>query len=153
GELQIGITEREPFALWQKNGRVFVIARDGTVLEPYVATPLVQLPLVVGAGAERRAGEFLALLDQYPEIRDQVRASVLVGERRWNLRLRNGLDARLPEVGVAGALEGVVALDHEGQLVSHDILISELRLPDRVPVRLSAAAAQARSGAVQDKKP
>ena len=153
GELQIGITEREPFALWQKNGRIFVIARDGTVLEPYVATPLAQLPLVVGAGAERRAGEFLALLDQYPEIRDQVRASVLVGERRWNLRLRNGLDARLPEVGVAGALERLVALDHEVKLVSRDIVLIDLRLPDRVTVRLSPAAAQARSDAVKDKKP
>src|SRR5262249_35837693 len=30
GELQIGIKEREPFALWQKDGRVSVIAEDGT---------------------------------------------------------------------------------------------------------------------------
>ena len=37
GELQIGIREREAFALWQKDGRVSVIADDGTVLEPYVA--------------------------------------------------------------------------------------------------------------------
>ena len=35
--LQIGITERRPFALWQLDGRVSVIADDGTVLEPYVA--------------------------------------------------------------------------------------------------------------------
>src|SRR5260370_5980496 len=35
-ELQITIKEREPFALWQKQGHVTVIADDGTVLEPYV---------------------------------------------------------------------------------------------------------------------
>src|SRR6266481_3461811 len=94
GELQIGVKEREAFALWQKDGRVSVIADDGTVLEPYVAPRLIQLPLVVGEGAQTKAKEFLALLDRYPTMRDFVRASVLVGERRWNLRLKNGIDVR-----------------------------------------------------------
>ena len=35
--LQISITERKPFGLWQINGKVSVVAEDGTVLEPYVA--------------------------------------------------------------------------------------------------------------------
>jgi cell division protein FtsQ len=55
GELQIGVKEREAFALWQKDGRVSVIADDGTVLEPYVAPRLIQLPLVVGEGAQTKA--------------------------------------------------------------------------------------------------
>src|SRR5712664_3064507 len=90
--LVISITEREPFALWQKAGRVGVIAGDGTVLEPYVASPYSNLPLVVGTGAEMRAKPFLALLDRHPELRANVRASVLVADRRWNLWLRNGID-------------------------------------------------------------
>jgi cell division protein FtsQ len=151
GELQIGIREHEAFALWQKDGRVSVIADDGTVLEPYVAPRLIRLPLVVGAGAETRAKEFLALLDRYPAMRDFVRASVLVGERRWNLRLKNGIDVRLPESGVATALERLVALDREKNLITRDILAIDLRLPDRVTVRLSEAAAQMRIDAAKDK--
>ena len=34
--LQITVTERQAFALWQKDGQVSVIASDGTVLEPFV---------------------------------------------------------------------------------------------------------------------
>jgi cell division protein FtsQ len=151
GELQIGIKEREAFALWQKDGQVSVIADDGTVLEPYVVPGLVRLPLVVGRGAETRAKEFLALLDRYPATRDFVRASVLVGERRWNLRLKNGIDVRLPESDVASALERLVALDREKNLITRDILAIDLRLPDRVTVRLSDAAAQARIDAAKDK--
>jgi cell division protein FtsQ len=151
GELQIGIKEREAFALWQKDGQVSVIADDGTVLEPFVAPGLIRLPLVVGRGAETRAKEFLALLDRYPAMRDFVRASVLVGERRWNLRLKNGIDVRLPESDVASALERLVALDREKNLITRDILAIDLRLPDRVTVRLSDAAAQARIDAVKDK--
>jgi cell division protein FtsQ len=152
GELQIGTTERKAFALWQKDRRVSVIAADGTVLEPYVAPSLVQLPLVVGRGAESRAKDFIALMDRHPDLREQVRAAILVGERRWNLRLKNGLDVRLPEAEVARALERLVALDREAKLMSRDITAIDLRLPDRVTVRLSPAAAEARAEAVKDKK-
>jgi cell division protein FtsQ len=151
GELQIGIREREAFALWQKDGQVSVIADDGTVLEPYVAPRLIELPLVVGRGAETRAKEFIALLDRHPDLRASVRATVLVGERRWNLRLKNGVDVRLPETDIAPALERLVALDKEKNLTTRDIVAIDLRLPDRVTVRLSEAAAQARIDAAKDK--
>ena len=151
GELQIGIKEREAFALWQKDGRISVIADDGTVLEPYVAPRLTRLPLVVGRGAQAKAKEFLALLDRYPTMRDFVHASVLVGERRWNLRLKNGIDVRLPESDVAPALERLVALDREKNLITRDIVAIDLRLADRVTVRLTDAAAQARMDASKDK--
>ncbi len=151
GDLQIGIKEREAFALWQKDGRISVIADDGTVLEPYVAPRLTRLPLVVGGGAQAKAKEFLALLDRYPTMRDFVHASVLVGERRWNLRLKNGIDVRLPESDVAPALERLVALDREKNLITRDIVAIDLRLADRVTVRLTDAAAQARMDASKDK--
>jgi cell division protein FtsQ len=152
GELQIRITERVAFALWQKDGRLSVIADDGTVLEPYLTPGRGRLPLVVGYGAEKRAKVFLDLIERNPEIRDQMRAAILVGDRRWNLRLHNGLDVRLPETEVAGALERLVALDREAKLISRDITAIDLRLPDRVTVRLSPAAAQARADALKDKK-
>jgi cell division protein FtsQ len=153
GELQLSIAERQAFALWQKDGRVSVIADDGTVLEPYIAPYLARLPLVVGRGAETRAKAFLALLDRYPAIRDQVRASILVGERRWNLRLRNGLDVRLPEADAASALERLVKLERETKLTTRDITAIDMRLSDRVTVRLSPAAAQSRLDASKDRKP
>jgi cell division protein FtsQ len=154
GELQIRVRERDAFALWQEAGRVSVIGKDGTVVEPYVAPHLVRLPLVVGRGAHTRAKDFLALLDRYPELRDQVRASILVAERRWNLRLKNGLDVRLPETDVPAAIERLLALDRDVKLMSRNILAIDLRLPDRVTVRLSDAAAQARLDKdKKDKKP
>jgi cell division protein FtsQ len=123
------------------------------VLEPYVNPRLIRLPLVVGRGAELRAKEFLAILARYPDLRDQVRASVLIGERRWNLRLRNGLDIRLPETKVEQALITLAQLDKDKKLLSRDIVSVDLRLPDRVTVRLSEAAAAARAEALKDKKP
>src|SRR5437660_3598466 len=98
--LQITITEREAFALWQRQGKVSVIAADGTVLAAAVEPRLAALPFVVGNGAAGKARGFLAVLDRYPAIRDAVRASILVAERRWNLRLKNGIDVRLPDTNI-----------------------------------------------------
>jgi cell division protein FtsQ len=150
--LQITVTERQAFAIWQKDGRVSVIAADGTVLEPFVERRYVGLPLVVGKGAERSAKDFLAVIDRYPDIRSQLRASILVAERRWNLRLANGIDVRLPETDVVAALDRLVALDRDKKLLTRDITMVDMRLPDRVSVQLSDAAAQARDEALQANK-
>ncbi|HEX4408223.1 MAG TPA: cell division protein FtsQ/DivIB [Xanthobacteraceae bacterium] len=147
--LQIAITERHAFALWQKDGHISVIASDGTVLEPFVENRYLGLPLVVGRGAERQAKDFLTILDRYPDIRAVLRASVLVADRRWNLRLSNGIDVRLPETGVEAALDRLMQLDRDKKILSRDITMVDLRLPDRVSVRLSDAAAQARDEALK----
>ena len=147
--LQITITEREPFALWQMNGKVEVIAADGTVLSNRIEPRLASLPFVVGPGAAAAARDFLAVLDAYPVIRDQVRASIFVAERRWNLRLKSGLDVRLPDANVEAALDTLARLDREKALLTRDITAVDLRLADRVTVRVSDAVAQAREEAIK----
>ena len=152
GHLTIEITERTAFARWQYQGRLSVIADDGAVLEPYVARHFAALPLVVGKGAETQAKDFLALLARYPEIRSATLAAVYVGERRWNLRLKSGLDIRLPEHDVGKALATLTKLDAEERLLSRDIVAVDMRLPDRLTVRLSEDAAKAREDLFKDKK-
>jgi cell division protein FtsQ len=152
GELRIDIVERSPFALWQQDGRLAVIADDGAVLEPYVSRRFLSLPLVVGKGAESRARDFLALLARYPQVRSVTRAAVLVGERRWNLRLKDGLDVRLPEYDVGNALASLSKLDKDERLFSRDIVTIDMRLPDRLTVQLSDDAAKARDELFKDKK-
>jgi cell division protein FtsQ len=109
-----------------------------------VARRFVSLPLVVGKGADVKARDFLALLDRYPQVRSVTKAAILVGERRWNLRLKDGLDIRLPETDVGRALAALVKYDMEDKLLSRDITAIDMRLPDRVTVRLSEEAAKAR---------
>ncbi len=150
--LTIAITERQAFALWQKDGRARVIADDGTVVQDLVDTRFANLPLVVGQGAERRARDILAVAVRFPLVREQVRAYVLVAERRWNLRLKNGIDVRLPEDDPARAFATLVALDRDKKLLSRDLLAVDLRLADRVTVRLPHEAAAARAEALKGRK-
>jgi cell division protein FtsQ len=144
GQLQIDIVERSAFALWQQDGRLSVISDDGAVLEPYVSHSFTSLPLVVGKGAETRARDFLGLLARYPQVSAATKAAVFVGERRWNLRLKDGLDIRLPENDVGKALATLSKLDREDRLFSRDIVAIDMRLSDRLSVQLSEDAAKAR---------
>jgi cell division protein FtsQ len=149
GRLRIGIVERKPFALWQKDGAVSLIATDGTVLEPYAPPAFTALPLVVGRGAEHAGFEFLDLVKRYPDIAAQVEASVLVADRRWNLHLKSGVEVLLPEIAPEHALQTLAELDRAKNLLSRDIVNVDLRLADRVTVRLSDAAAAAREEAIK----
>jgi cell division protein FtsQ len=153
GELRIDIVERTAFALWQRDGRLSVISDDGAVLEPYVSSRFLSLPLVVGKGAETHARDFLALLARYPRVNSVTKAAVFVGERRWNLRLRDGLDVRLPENEVGNALATLSTLDKDDRLFSRDIVAVDMRLPDRLTVQLSEDAAKAREELFKEKKP
>jgi cell division protein FtsQ len=152
GQLQIDITERKAFALWQAAGRLAVIAEDGAVLEPYVSRRFLSLPLVVGKSAEAHARDFLSLLARYPQVHSATRAAIFVGERRWNLRLKDGIDVRLPEQDVGNALAALSKLDKEDRLFSRDIVAVDMRLPDRLVVQLSDDAAKAREDLFKDKK-
>ncbi|MBW7967503.1 cell division protein FtsQ/DivIB [Bradyrhizobium sp. BR 10261] len=152
GQLMIEITERKAFALWQEAGRLSVIADDGALLEPYVSRRFLSLPLVVGKGADTQARDFLALLARYPQVNSVTKAAIYVGERRWNLRLKDGLDVRLPEQDVGNALAALSKLDKDERLFSKDIVAIDMRLPDRLVVQLSDDAAKAREDLFKDKK-
>ena len=94
------MTEREPYALWQHDGELFVIAADGTVDRPRCGTTASpNLPLVVGDEANARTKDYLALLDAAGPLKPRIRAGTLVSGRRWTLKLDNGVDVRLPELG------------------------------------------------------
>jgi cell division protein FtsQ len=99
------------------------------------------LPLVVGTGAAKAAHDFLTVLDRFPTIKAEVYGAVYIAERRWNLRLTNGMDVRLPEQNLIVALEALVKLSQDQKIFSRDIEMIDLRIPGRVVVRMTDAAA------------
>nr|WP_209007243.1 cell division protein FtsQ/DivIB [Roseibium litorale] len=142
--LKINLEERIPYALWQRGDTVSIITEKGDVITDDVDGRYANLLLVVNHGAQRRAGEIISALDKVPELRPRVRAAFLVGQRRWDLMLENGISIRLPEHGLDAALADLVKMDDDSGLLARDILAVDMRLPDRVVVRLSDEALERR---------
>jgi len=64
-----------------------------------------------------------------------VKAAVRVGGRRWNLRLKGGIDVRLPENNTAAAWNRLAKYEKSHQVLERNIRILDLRIPDRLIVR------------------
>lgn len=150
-ELSIHIKEREPFALWQNVGEVYVIAADGTVIDKFRDGRFAHLPFVVGEDANLRVTDYVALLSKAGELKDEIRAGVLVSGRSWMLKLDNGVDVRLPEDEPGQALARLAEIEKKDRILSKDIIALDLRLPDRVTMRLTAEAAAERLDALKKK--
>ncbi len=147
--LEVRIEERQPFALWQQEALVSVIERDGRVIAPYAGGNQAMLPLLVGSGAPMHAPEFLDKVARHGELAGRVRGYVRVGERRWDLKLDNGITVKLPEDGVEAALAELVRLDREQSLLSRDIVAVDMRIPERMALELTPEAVKARQAALK----
>jgi cell division protein FtsQ len=150
-ELVVTLTEREPHAIWQLEGELYIIAADGTVIDLMQDERFADLPFVVGNKANERTKDYLALLEAAGPLRSRIRAGTLVSGRRWTLKIDNGMDVRLPEIGAVDALARLVKLEREQKILDKDVLAVDLRMSDRVVVRLTEEAAAARAEALKKK--
>ena len=148
-ELVVTLTEREAHAIWQLNGELFVIAADGTVIDLMQDERYLDLPLVVGEGANTPHQGLPRAARGRRAAEERVRAGTLVAGRRWTLKMDNGMDVRLPELGAADALARLVKLEREQKILEKDVLAIDLRMADRVVVRLTEEAALARAEALK----
>jgi len=140
--IYLEIEERTALALWQHQGRIALIDREGAVIQRHQLDGYAALPVVVGEDAPQNAAALLDLLHTYPAVAGQVEAAVRVSGRRWNLRLHNGIDIRLPAEDVAQALDRLAAFQREHALFDRDVIAVDLRVPDRLIVRVNGEAAK-----------
>jgi cell division protein FtsQ len=150
-QVVIDIVERTPYAVWQKDGDVSAIAADGAPIDEVDDARYADLPFVVGEGANGRVREYVGLIDAMDELKPRVEAGVLVGQRRWNLRLKSGVDVKLPEHDPQAAVAELLSLQRQSRILDKDMLALDFRVPGRVFVRLTedAAAAWAESHAAK----
>jgi cell division protein FtsQ len=149
--LMIEIEERQPFALWQCDGQVRIVAADGVPLAAMRDRRFIQLPLVVGAGANEKLDQYFTLLEAAEDLRERIVAGVLVAGRRWSLKTANGIDVLLPEMEPAAALARLVDLQRTSHVLDKDILSLDFRQPGRVIARLSEEAAAERAAMLTSK--
>jgi cell division protein FtsQ len=148
--LEVEIAEKVPLAIWQHGQQLSLIDGDGRIIVPYYNPRFASLPLLIGAGANERAGEFVARVRRTPELASHVKAFIRVADRRWDLRLENGVTIRLPEQGEDAAIAEIARLDRERSILSRDVVAVDMRLEDRLVVKLSPDAALRREAAVAD---
>jgi cell division protein FtsQ len=143
--LQVVIEERSPYAVWQKDGQTYVVDDEGVVLTRALRDAYPDLPLVVGEGAGKSASQLFAVLVRYPDLKEKMLGAIRVGDRRWTLKLKSGVEVMLPDDNVDEALASLTKLEQEHGVLERDIAAVDLRLLDRITVRLHEMASAAPS--------
>ena len=138
--LYVRLVERKPLALWQHGGKLELIDREGGVIPVTRLDRFAKLPLVVGEGAARHAAELLDMLATEPDLAARVSAAIRVGDRRWNLRIDNAIDVLLPADAPAGAWAQLARLERSSAILKRDVQTVDVRLPDRLVLRVTPEA-------------
>jgi len=150
--LFVRLVEREPFAFWQKDGKLALIDRDGTAIAVPEIAQYGPLLVLVGDGAPQQAAALKELLATEPELARRVTAATRLGDRRWNLRFDSGVAAALPETGAEAAWHRLAALQRERRVLDRAVALVDLRLPDRTVIRLAPGAKPPLAGAAAKDK-
>lgn len=128
--LYISVREREPAAVWQMEGRLYLVDYEGSVIGVVDVLQYPHLPLIVGAGAPEAASGMLRVLQEMPELEKHTAALVRIGDRRWNLRTTKGTEIRLPENDAAGAVRDFFLLYTELDIPDGTLEYIDLRNPE-----------------------
>jgi cell division protein FtsQ len=140
--LQVVVTERTPYAVWEHEGPVQtpagpagqnlrrqLIDQGGRVLATIGPNAFSGLPRVRGEGAPVAAADLHATLALFPVIAQRLLVAERVGERRWVLVLDRGLRIHLPAEHEATAMQSLAALQASHQMLERDVMEIDLRAP------------------------
>jgi len=139
--LVIDIVERTPAALWQNGGQLALIDNEGVVLDRVPVDKMPDLPLLIGPGANGEEQQLGRLMAAVPTLRPQLASASWVGGRRWDLNVQSGETIALPEgeETAKAVLVKFARLDKESGLLGRGIVRFDLRVPDKIIVRLPRA--------------
>lgn len=138
----VGLVERVPVALWQHKNKLRVIDAEGVTLTDKLSVNQKSLPIVVGEYANEQAYDLLVMLNAEPGIQKLVEAATWVGDRRWDLALKNDMVVRLPEMDIGLALSRLSQAQEQDKILDKDLSVIDLREKDRITVRTRPGAVQ-----------
>jgi cell division protein FtsQ len=132
----VRLSERRPLAFFQRQGKLALVTDDGQIIQSDKLDEYGALVVLVGDDAPKLAAPLLDMLSTEPALYPHVAAAVRIGGRRWNIRLDSGIDIDLPEQDPESAWHRLAALDRSDALLARNIVAVDLRLPDRLVLRL-----------------
>lgn len=141
----VSLTEKHPVARWTVNDATYLVDAAGDRIG--MAQPAdKKLPLVIGDGAADDALVIIRAMGRYPAIGEGLVAYSRLADRRWDLIYDTGLRVRLPETGIAQALERLNAYQTDYRILDREIGMVDLRVDGLLVVRPTIAENEDQAG-------
>ncbi|MBN8531377.1 MAG: FtsQ-type POTRA domain-containing protein [Alphaproteobacteria bacterium] len=150
--LVIHLQERVPIALWQMQGRLALVDRDGAVIGAENVGEYAELPIIVGENAPKNTADLLQTLLTEEELYKRVTSAIRVGDRRWNVRFGSGIEVKLPEENMGEAWKYLADIERQQHVLARDVRILDLRIPGKLFVTMSPEGTARRIEMLKEKK-
>ena len=138
GLVEVDVNIRKPVAIQRLGTQLMLIdARGIKVDEVLSRSQRLDLPLLVGKGAEKCVDEALHLLLEIKDLLSRVRGLVRVGERRWDVILNRSQVILLPEKNPLNAIRKIISLQEGQKILDRNISYLDFRNINRPVLGLS----------------
>ncbi|MBL0319967.1 MAG: FtsQ-type POTRA domain-containing protein [Alphaproteobacteria bacterium] len=134
--LHVHITERTPMAVWQHQQKLILVDKKGDIIPEPNIDAYADLLMLVGEDAPKHASELFSLLSIDPTFSAMVHSAIWVSNRRWNIRLTNGIEVKLPEANVEESWRRLIDIYYHQKLDKHPVTSVDLRIPGKLYIRI-----------------
>ena len=135
-KLLINLEERRPTGRWQRNGRFTLIDEDGVAIRKLNSDLFQHLPIIIGDDAPTQVKQILPILKREPELFGRVKALTFVGSRRWNVRVDDKIDIKLPENQIDKAWSHLAIIEKGHKVLNDDVIAIDMRISDQFIIKL-----------------
>ena len=140
-KLLINLEERRPTGRWQRNGRLTLIDEDGVAIRKLNGDLFKHLPIIIGKDAPLKVKQILPILKKEPELFGRVKALTFVGSRRWNVRVDDKIDIKLPENQIDKAWSHLALIERGHKVLNDDVIAVDMRVSDQFIIKFTPAKA------------
>ena len=138
----IHVQESIPVALWQYKGKHQLIDSHGKIIHGQDPRNFRHMIKVIGKDAANDAPRIIKALENYPELRQRITSLTHQHGRRWDMRIEDRIDVKLPEDQLDLALTKLDQLEGDHDVSRGEIMTIDMRIPDKLILRLTPEATQ-----------
>ena len=129
--LNISIVEYEPFAIWENGDEKYLTDKDGNLLPYEDSEEFKDMIILSGQNAYMNARSLFNIFASDPEFSENVYSATWISDRRWDIRLENGVMVKLPEKDISDAWQSLIKIyNMSGSMIGLQII--DLRIHDKV---------------------
>lgn len=134
----VQIIERQPYALWQHDGKVQVVDVSGEVISDADPTKFVDLTLFVGESSRFAVSDIKTMIIDTPSIAQRNPSFIHVSNSRWDMVLYDGKTRiKLPKDNPKIAMQLLRDLHLKTQILDREVSVIDMRLLDRITIMTS----------------
>ena len=142
--IYIQVQPREPAIYWLNTNGLELLDPDGVSMGIVESgRPNLDLPLIAGAGASIAIDEAFFIYSISNSFSDEILGLVRIGERRWDIILKNERKIMLPADELTKVYKNLIMENKVKKLLSVNFSLLDLRNPNRMMIRRQKDAKEA----------